>query len=351
MNCVLKRLSIVLIGFCAIFFLFSRENIDHSNLNNSELNYIQVVGSSTVFPFATVVAEYFGKKTNSYPPIVESTGTGGGMKAFCSGRGNGTPDLVNASRQIKQSEIDRCAENNVNYIIEMPIGYDGLVIAGANHPDGVVLNITKKDLFLALAKQIPKDGQLISNPYHYWSDINPTYPNKKIKILGPPPTSGTRDSFAELVMEKGCEHVKGAKSLGLHKKSCHAIREDGVWQDMGENDNLIIKKVTTDPDNVGIFGFAYYAENQSKLRAFTIDGVMPSFKSIKKNNYSVARILYVYIKGDHFSRKPAIRLFAQEFISDDAAGEFGYLSKRGLIPFSKEKRLSLKRKLSERQDI
>lgn len=307
---------------------------------------IRVVGSSTVFPFATIAAEYFGKKTGYKTPIIEATGTGGGMQAFCSGTGLKTPDIANASRKIKASEVKKCKENGIHDIIEIPLGHDGLVIAGARKENGINLNITKKQLFLALAPRLPKDGKLVPNPYEKWSDISEDLPNRRIKVLGPPPTSGTRDSFVEMVLEEGCKEVAGAKALGLHKKTCRAIREDGYWQDMGENDNLIVQKVNADPDNIGIFGFAYYEENKNVLRAALISGIEPTYETIKNKQYQIARPLFVYIKAAHFSLKESLRLFAKEFISGDAAGEFGYLSERGLVPLSADKRAEIRKNLS-----
>ena len=187
------------------------------------------------------------------------------------------------------------------------------------------------------------------NPYKKWSDISPSLPDRNIKVLGPPPTSGTRDSFVEMVLEEGCKHVKGAKELGLHKKTCRAIREDGHWQDMGENDNLIVQKVNADPDNIGIFGFAYYEENKNVLRAALISGVEPTFETIKNKQYQIARPLFVYVKTAHFPLKESLRKFAKEFVSGDAAGEFGYLSERGLVPLSAERRAEIRQNLSSKE--
>jgi len=260
-----------------------------------------------------------------------------------------TPDIANASRQIKPSEVKKCKENGVDDIIEIPLGHDGLVIAGARKEGGITLNITKKQLFLALAPRLPLDGKLVPNPNKKWSDISKDLPKRRIKVLGPPPTSGTRDSFVEMVLEEGCKDVAGAKELGLYKKTCRAIREDGYWQDMGENDNLIVQKVNADPDNIGIFGFAYYEENKNVLRAALISGIEPTFETIKNKKYQIARPLFIYIKAAHFSFKESLRVFAKEFVSGDAAGAFGYLSERGLVPLDADRRAQIRKNLSSKE--
>ena len=339
---LIASLAAVTLMLACIMGLFG---FDYKALAGDEQR-IRVVGSSTVFPFSTIVAEYFGKKTGFKTPIIEATGTGGGVQAFCSGIGLTTPDVVNASRAMKESEKELCKQNGVTDIIEVPLGYDGLVIAGARKEGGIKLNITKKQLFLALANQIPHNGKLIPNPYQKWSDIDKELPDRIIKVLGPPPTSGTRDSFAEMVLEEGCKTVADAEKLGLTGKACQAIREDGHWQDMGENDNLIIQKIDADPDNVGIFGLAYYDENKNILQPALIDNVLPSFKTVADKTYGISRPLFIYVKKNNYSVKSGIDIFAREFLSNDASDEFGYLAERGLVPLSLAERKKFRESLT-----
>lgn len=295
---------------------------------------IRIVGSSTVFPFATVVAEQFGKTTEFKTPVIESTGSGGGIKLFCAGTGIEHPDITNASRAIKESELEMCAENGVDQISEVKIGFDGIVIANAK--SGPEVDFTKRDLWLALAKRIPVDGKLVENPYRNWSDVNPDLPNVAIEVLGPPPTSGTRDAFAELVMEAGCEEVAGAKEAGLEGKACMEIREDGAYIEAGENDNLIVQKLDANPNAFGIFGYSFLDQNQDKIKGATIGGVEPSFDNIASGEYGVSRPLFFYVKNAHVGTIPGLKEYVAEFVSDKASGEFGYLTDKGLIPLPQE---------------
>ncbi|MEK9661806.1 MAG: substrate-binding domain-containing protein, partial [Alphaproteobacteria bacterium] len=224
---------------------------------------IRIVGSSTVFPFSTTVAENFGKSTSFKTPVVESTGSGGGMKLFCAGVGQEHPDITNASRRMKKSEFETCTKNGID-ITEVKIGFDGIVMA--NSKAGPSFNLTLAQVFLALAKQVLVDGKLVDNPYKMWSDVDPSLPAEKIEVLGPPPTSGTRDAFSEIAMEGGCKQVPGAKELGLAKKACHEIREDGAFIEAGENDNLIVQKLVANPEAVGIFGFSFLDQNADKIQ-------------------------------------------------------------------------------------
>jgi len=304
---------------------------------------INVVGSSTVYPFTTVVAERFGKSTDFKTPKIESTGTGGGMKLFCSGVGVDTPDMSNASRRIKKTEVEMCAKNGVKGITEVLIGYDGIVVANSKTKKQV--NISRKELFLALAKEIPaKDGSetLIANPYKKWNEINPTLPATKIEVLGPPPTSGTRDAFAELVLEGGCKKYSWIKALKKtdkkkYKNICHAVREDHVYIEAGENDNLIVQKLTANPNAFGIFGFSFLDQNSDKLQGSKIDGNSPTFEGISDGSYVVSRPLYFYVKSAHAGKIPGIMEFLKEFTSENAMGEEGYLTDKGLIPLGEEK--------------
>ena len=290
---------------------------------------IRVVGSSTVFPFSTAVAEQFGKTTSFATPVVESTGSGGGMKLFCAGVGENHPDMTNASRRIKKSEFENCTANGID-ITEVKVGFDGIVLANAKSGDD--LTLTLEQLFLALAKEIPQGGKLVPNPYTNWSEIDSSLPNKKIEVLGPPPTSGTRDAFVEIAMEGGCKTLAGAKDLGLAKKACHAIREDGVFVEAGENDNLIVQKLEANPAAYGIFGFSFLDQNSDKVKGATINGAAPEFEEIAAGNYPVSRSLYFYVKQQHVGAIPGIKEFVTEFTSEQAWGPDGYLVDKGLIP-------------------
>ncbi len=302
----------------------------------SARDQIRIVGSSTVFPFSTAVAEQFGRTTSFATPIVESTGSGGGLKLFCEGVGTGTPDMTNASRRIKSSEVELCASNGVSEITEVRIGFDGIVLA--NDKSGPALDITLPQLFLALAKEVPMDGKLVANPYTNWRDIDPSLPNAEIEVLGPPPTSGTRDAFVELAMEAGCEGIDGAADLGLEGKACHLIREDGRFVEAGENDNLIVQKLGANPAAFGIFGFSFLDQNADKVRGATVAGIEPTFENIAEGGYPVSRSLYFYVKKAHVGVVPGIEEYLAEFVSDRASGEDGYLLDKGLIPLPDEDR-------------
>lgn len=293
---------------------------------------IRIVGSSTVYPFTTIVAEQFGKKTDSPTPIVESTGTGGGIKMFCEGAGEDTPDAVNASRAIKESELETCKANGVT-VTELKIGYDAIVVAMAKeHAD---MALTTKQIYNALAKYVIVEGQFVDNPVKTWSDLDPSLPNEKIEVLGPPPTSGTRDSFVELVLERECKSA--IKEAGLtvtpddEKKYCKSVREDGAYVEAGENDNLIVQKLQANPAALGIFGFSFLEENASTLKGATINGVVPEYDTIKQGDYAISRPLFVYFKNEHFELVPDLKKFMEEYQSGDAIGEDGYLVEKGLI--------------------
>ena len=297
---------------------------------------IRIVGSSTVYPFAAAVAEEFGRSTEFKTPIIESTGTGGGMKLFCGGVGVEHPDLTNASRRIKQSEVDLCAANGVSAITELKIGYDGIVLA--NSKQGKTLALTLRHVFLALAKSVPApNGELIPNPNRTWQDVDSSLPPIEIEVLGPPPTSGTRDAFNELALEGGCKTFPDLAALkksdkGRYKEICHAVREDGAYIEAGENDNLIVQKLVANPDALGIFGFSFLDQNTDRVQGNSVDGVAPTFEAIADGSYPVSRSLYVYVKGAHADSIPGIRDYIQEFTSEKAVGEEGYLADRGLIP-------------------
>ncbi len=304
---------------------------------------ISVVGSSTVYPFATVVAEQFGRKTPFKTPKIESTGSGGGLKLFCDGVGVDYPDVANSSRAIKRSEVETCASNGVTEIIEVRIGYDGIVVANA--VGGDTYELTREDIFLALAKEVPgeAEGELIENPYTTWKEVNAKLPDVKIEVLGPPPTSGTRDAFVELAMEGGCKATPWIAALkksdkNQYKSVCHTIREDGVFVEAGENDNLIVQKLQANPDALGIFGFSFLDQNMEKVKGSLIDGVEPTFDAIADGSYPISRPLYFYAKKAHVDVIPGLRGFLREFTSERAWGEEGYLSDRGLIPMPDDER-------------
>jgi phosphate transport system substrate-binding protein len=303
-------------------------------------DYIAVVGSSTVYPFTTTVAEKFGKAGKYKTPKVESTGTGGGFKLFCGGVGVQYPDISDASRAIKPAEQDTCAKNGVKDIVEVKIGYDGIVLANSNK--STLFKVTRRELFLALAKNVPDPANptaLVANPYKTWNQINKALPADRIEGLGPPPTSGTRDAFAELVLESGCQAFTWIKSLkdvdeGRFKRVCDSIREDGSYVEAGENDNLIVQKLEANPKALGIFGYSFLEENLSKIEGSQIDGVAPTFENIASGKYPVSRPLFIYVKKAHLGVIPGLKEFVAEYVSDRSMGSEGYLADKGLIPLS-----------------
>ncbi|NNJ98715.1 MAG: PstS family phosphate ABC transporter substrate-binding protein [Gammaproteobacteria bacterium] len=320
-------------------------------------DYISIVGSSTVYPFSTVVAEKFGKSTKFKTPKIESTGSGGGMKLFCSGVGVQHPDVTNSSRRIKKSEFDQCQKNGVKGIIEVKIGYDGIAIANSKKANR--MELSRKDLFLALAKQVPdpKGGEtLVKNPYKTWKDVNPALPDNKIEVLGPPPTSGTRDAFAELAMEGGCKKIDWIKAMKAkdkkkYKSICHTVREDGAYIEAGENDNLIVQKLEANKNALGIFGFSFLDQNTDKVQGSLVDGVAPEFEAIAAGDYPVSRPLYFYVKKAHIGKVPGITEFLAEWNKDGTWGDEGYLTDRGLIPMPKPERDQFSVAIKEMQNL
>ncbi len=335
---------------------------------------ISVVGSSTVYPFATVVAERFGKSSDFKAPKVESTGSGGGLKLFCKGVGAANPDVTNASRRIKSSEFEQCQKNGVKEIVEVLIGFDGIVLANAKGAEP--MELTRKDIYMALAKMVPgPDGKLIENPNKTWKDVNPALPASKIEVLGPPPTSGTRDAFAELALEGGARQVKDiaklrklkakqadeiaalVKKLGaeaawaaaVKKKGEKAkgkdvvkiigrsVREDGAYIEAGENDNLIVNKLAANPSALGIFGFSFLDQNSDKVQGSVIDGIAPTFDAIAGGEYKVSRPLYFYVKKAHIGVIPGLEEYLNAFVNEDVIGPDGYLIDKGLIPLDDDK--------------
>ena len=314
---------------------------------------INIVGSSTVYPFSTVVAETFGNKTGIKVPKIESTGSGGGMKLFCKGLGTSHPDITNASRRIKKSEFNKCKENGID-VVEIKVGYDGIVIA--NSKKATLLNLTKRQIFLALAKQVPEGnkegGNLVDNPNKKWSDIDPNLPNKKIEVLGPPPTSGTRDAFNELAIEGGCKTFPKLKAIKKQDKKkykaiCRAVREDGAFIEAGENDNLIVQKLVENESAFGVFGFSFLIENEDKIQGSTVDGMAPTMETIADKSYGVSRPLYFYVKLAHVDIIPGIREFLEEYTSEDSWGPGGYLEERGMIPMPENEREFFKKNAEE----
>ena len=306
---------------------------------------IRIVGSSTVFPFATAVAEEFGKTTDNKTPVVESTGSGGGLKLFCAGVGVGHPDITNASRRIKASEVERCAGNGVTGITEVKIGYDGIVLANSRAAEA--FSISLQQLFLALAKDVPSDGGMVPNPNQTWSDIDASLPATKIEVLGPPPTSGTRDAFVELAMEGGCKTFPDIEALKkederAYKSVCHAVREDGAFVEAGENDNLIVQKLEANPNALGIFGYSFLEQNRDKVKGSTIDGVEPDFDTISDGSYPVSRSMYFYVKTAHVGVIPGIDEYVATFTDEDAWGPYGYLADKGLIPLPDAEREAMR---------
>lgn len=303
-------------------------------------DYINVVGSSTVYPFATVVAERFGKSEFNTPKI-EATGSGGGLKLFCSGIGVDTPDITNSSRRMKASEYKQCQDNGVTDVVEVLIGYDG--IAFANSIDAEQLDLELRDIFLALAKQVPNpDGSetLVENPYIMWSDVNDTLPDIDIEVLGPPPTSGTRDAFAELAMEGGCKTFDFITSFekSKFKAVCHSMREDGAYVEAGENDNLIVQKLQANEDAVGIFGYSFLEQNDDLVQSSIVSGVEAEFEAIAEGDYPISRPLYFYVKKQHVGTVPGIEEFLTEFTEESTWNEDGYLADKGMIPLSDDLR-------------
>ncbi len=311
---------------------------------------IRIVGSSTVYPFTTTVAEQFGKTAGMKTPVVESTGTGGGMKLFCAGVGVNHPDVTNASRRMKKNEFEQCQANGVKDIVELNVGFDGLTVAQSKQ--GAPVKLTLAQLLLALAKEVPgPDGKLIPNPNKSWSDIDKSLPNIRIEVLGPPPTSGTRDSLHELLLEKGAEQIPTLAELKKSDRKAFdkvwkTLREDGAYVEAGENDNVIVAKLEANKNAFGIFGYSFLEENLAKLRGVPLNGVAPEFDNITSGKYPGSRRMYVYFKKAHVGVVPGIDKFALEYVSPKALGADGYLAKKGLVTLPKNE-LDAQRKAVE----
>jgi phosphate transport system substrate-binding protein len=299
---------------------------------------ISIVGSSTVFPYTQAVAEQFSAMTGAPSPVVESTGTGGGMQIFCGGIGESHPDITGASRSMRASEWAVCEANGVTDVTEVLLGFDGLSMATSQ--DGADVDLTKAQLFQALAAEVEVDGEIVANPFTNWSQIDPSLPDQPILVYGPPPTSGTRDAWVELVMEEGCAEFPAIAALeeGRHDEVCQRMRTDGPFVEAGENDNLIVQRLVADTNAYGIFGYSFLYENQDTLKGASIEGVEPTPETIETGEYGVSRPLYFYIKNAHRGAIPNLAEFIEEYISEEAMGPGGYLQERGLVPLGDERR-------------
>jgi len=304
---------------------------------------IKIVGSSTVYPFSSYVAEALGSTTKFKAPVVESTGSGGGMKLFCAGDGLDTPDFTNASRRMKAKEFETCQHNGVKDITEMVVGYDGIAIAQSKHAKP--LDLTRKEMLLAVAALVPNKNEtgLIENPYHYWNEINSKLPHRKITIYGPPTSSGTRDAFEDMILKHNTKHWKVYNDAG-HKKY-HEIRQDGVYVPSGENDNLIVQKLTKDRDALGIFGYSYLAENADRIGAATIEGIAPAPETVQDGSYKLSRSLYFYTKHSHIKKVPGMLEYANMFMGEQMIGDEGECTDIGLIALPKSQRAAYRASL------
>ena len=302
---------------------------------------IRIVGSSTVYPFASYVTEEFGATTGNPTPVIESTGSGGGLRLFCNGVGEGTPDITNASRRMKVAEFERCEENGVTDITEAKIGSDGIVLGQSNTND--VVDLTLEQIFMAVAAQVPVDGELVDNPYTNWSEIDSSLPDREISIYGPSTTSGTRDAFEELVLETASLEMDVYGEEGYTD-----IRSDGVYIDAGENDNLIVQRLSEDTGAMGIFGYSFLEENTDSLNGATINGVAPEPEAISSGDYPVARSLWFYVKNQHAEEVPPMADYVDMFMSEMMIGADGYLKDIGLIVLPEEEREEWRQAVADR---
>ncbi|MEE3045386.1 MAG: substrate-binding domain-containing protein [Pseudomonadota bacterium] len=302
---------------------------------------VRIVGSSTIFPLTTKVAEHFARTTGAPAPVVESTGSGGGFKLFCGGVGEQYPDIVDASRPISGSETAICAANSVRKISEIKIGYDGIVLLGSR--EAPTMSLTARQLYLALARTIPVNGASVPNPNVKWSDVDPSLPDLKIRVYGPPPTSGTRDLMGQLLLDKGCSTFADIASLessdpDSFRLLCRTIREDGAYIEAGENDRLVISKLEKDPTSYGVMGFNNLERNREKLRGITINGIEPDYETILDGSYPGSRALYLYVKDDHEQLVRSLGAFVSTYVSEAVIGEDGLLVENGLVPLTEEER-------------
>jgi phosphate transport system substrate-binding protein len=302
-------------------------------LAQSARDQIRVVGSSTVFPFTSAVSEQFGRGGQFRAPIVESIGTGAGIRAFCAGVGVTQPDIANASRRMTAGEFKSCQTNGVTDIVELKIGFDGIVMATRRGSPQIAF--TREHIWRALAREVPVNGQWVRNPYQTWNQVDPALPNLAIEAMGPPPTSGTRDSFNELVLLAGCANVPEVRAISdatERNRRCQQMREDGKFVEAGENDNLIVQRLSSGaPGAFGIFGYSFLDQNRDRIEGKSVDGVAPTFENIASARYPIARSMFVYMKKAHVGVIPGLREFMTEYASERAVGERGYLATRGLI--------------------
>ncbi|WP_022694119.1 substrate-binding domain-containing protein [Ponticaulis koreensis] len=305
---------------------------------------IVIAGSSTVAPFVTRAAEYFGATSEYRVPIVETTGTGGGIRLFCEGDGPDTISIATASRRMTESEQEYCASNGVSDFLELPLGSDGIVLINAlNGPE---IELTDREIFLALAKTVPTRRGLAANPYQFWSEINPELPDMRIEVYGPPPTSGTRDAFTEIVLERGALRLPEIVDLResdaeTYNAVAHTIRTDGHWLDSGENDTQIVQALIRSPSALGVAGYSYLEQSSDRVKPASVNGTLPDEASIMSGDYAVSRSLFLYVKRSHIEQVPALRPFLDELFSDVAMGEGGYLVEVGLIPLSLDDRANV----------
>lgn len=309
---------------------------------------IRIVGSSTVFPYTQAVAEEFANMGNT-APVLEGTGTGGGMRIFCGGVGVDFPDITGASRPMTQGEYETCVTNGVDNVTEVLIGYDGLSIT--NNVNGPDMALTEAQIFQALAAQVEVDGEIVANPYTRWNEIDPSLPDTEITVFGPPPTSGTRDAFVELVMHDGCETFPAIAALegDAKREVCDRMRTDGPFIEAGENDNLIVQRLQADENALGIFGYSFLYENQDTLKAVSINGIEPNEATIGDGSYPVARPLFFYVKNAHRGVIQGLQEFAEEYVSEESFGPNGYLAERGLISLSDADREETRQIVTEGQ--
>lgn len=308
-------------------------------------DHLHIVGSSTVFPFVAAAAEQFSHEGKFRTPIVEVNGTGGGFKMFCDGVGERHPDMANASRPMKESERELCASHGVNELQEITLGYDGIVFANAlNSP---AMPLTKELLFLALAREVPKNGKLMANPYTRWSEIDSRLPDSTIEVYGPPPAEGTRDAFVEMVMHEGCKAFPEYKAAYVDEKTrqqhCGTLREDGRYVEV-LGGNVMVQKLVTNTKALGIFSYSFLDQNRALVKANPVAGVLPSVDAIAEHRYSVARSLYVYVKQAHVAQVSGLKEFVQFLTSDAASGDDGFLVIRGLIPLAPQMRKEMQEK-------
>ena len=304
---------------------------------------IRIVGSSTVYPFSSYVAEEFGATTKYPTPIVESTGSGGGHKIFSGGVGESYPDITNSSRRIKVKELKKDFAAGISKVIEVKVGFDGIAIAQNKKAKG--FNVTRKQLALAVAEEVPMNGKLVKNPYKKWSDVDSSLPNVKIMIYGPPTSSGTRDAFEELVLEKATKKIK------VYGGKYSKIRQDGAYIPAGENDNLIVQRLTKDTTAVGIFGYSFLEENSDRIKPITINGVAPTPDTVSQGEYPVSRSLFFYIKADHIGKTPGLTEYVDLFLSEKMIGPRGFLKNIGLIPLPADERKAVRARWEKREGL